>query len=189
MRENKSKYAVLGILSMGPVSGYDIKKVFENIASNFWKESYGQIYPILKGLSEQGLANRSIEKQMGKPDRHIYSITDKGRKVLKKWLIEPVERQIGRHEMPLKLFFGLQVSLEDNIHQVEHFRDLHSGELEDIGSIEERLKAEKVGDPKLEFWLMTLNYGKHANSAILGWCDETLARLRKMEKKTKKEES
>lgn len=188
MRENKSKYAILGILSMGPMSGYDIKNMFEKITTNFWKESYGQIYPILKHLYDQGLATRSIEKHMGKPDRHIYSMTDKGREALQKWLIEPVERQIGRHEMPLKLFFGLQVSLKDNIRQIEHFRELHYGELEDLKAIEEHLKTEKKDDPNLDFWLMTISYGKHANNAILNWCEEILATLSRMGKKNSNKE-
>ena len=29
-KENKSRYAVLGMLSLGPMSGYDIKKVIED---------------------------------------------------------------------------------------------------------------------------------------------------------------
>ena len=51
MKENKSKYAIMGMLSMGPMSGYDIKKRFEKSLSYFWNESYGQIYPILRKLA------------------------------------------------------------------------------------------------------------------------------------------
>ena len=43
MREVKSKYAILGMLSIEPMSGYDIKKEVEKSISNFWTESYGQI--------------------------------------------------------------------------------------------------------------------------------------------------
>ena len=85
MREN-SRYAVLGLLGMGAVSGYDIMKKFEKITGNFRNGSYGQIYPILKRLADQELATRSVEKQKGKPDRHIYSLTAKGGSVLRKWL-------------------------------------------------------------------------------------------------------
>ncbi len=106
MKENKSKYAIMGILSMGPMSGYDIKKKFEQNLSYFWSESYGQIYPILKKLAQQGLATRTIERHEGKPDRHIYALTAKGQKELQDWMIQPVGRQIGRHEILLKLFFG-----------------------------------------------------------------------------------
>jgi len=180
MRENKSQYAVLGLLGMGPMSGYDIKKKFEKIAGNFWNASYGQIYPILKRLAGKGLATKSIEKQDGKPDRHIYALTEKGREVLRRWLVEPVARQIGRHEILLKLFFGKQVSLADNIRQVEHFRDLSIVELGNIKVTEEYLKTEKKGNPNLDYQLMTVSYGKHVNSAILNWCNETLSQLRKM---------
>ncbi|TMC59560.1 MAG: PadR family transcriptional regulator [Chloroflexota bacterium] len=37
-KENKSKYAVLGVLSRCPGSGYDIKKFMEQSTSNFWNE-------------------------------------------------------------------------------------------------------------------------------------------------------
>jgi DNA-binding PadR family transcriptional regulator len=184
MRENKSKYAVLGLLGMGPMSGYDIKKKFEKITGNFWKESYGQIYPILKRLADKGLATKSIEKQDGKPDRHIYALTEEGRGVLQKWLVEPVARHIGRHEILLKLFFGRQISVAENIRQVEHFRNLSMTELADIEAIESSLETEKRDDPNRIFQLMTANYGKHINRANLGWCDDTLSQLRKMDEKT-----
>jgi len=96
VRKNKSQYAVLGLLGMDAMSGYDIKKKFEKITSNFWNESYGQIYPILKRLAAKGFATKSIEKQDGKPDRHIYALTEKGRKVLQSWLTEPVARPPDR---------------------------------------------------------------------------------------------
>ena len=78
-KENKSKYAVLGVLSICPGSGYDIKKFMEQSTSNFWNESYGQIYPILKQLVEEGLAASHAEKQEGKPEKYIYTLTEQGK--------------------------------------------------------------------------------------------------------------
>ncbi len=181
MKENKSKYAIMGILSMGPMSGYDIKKRFEKSLAYFWSESYGQIYPILKNLAKQRLATRSIKKQEGKPDRHIYALTDKGRKALQEWMIQPVGRLIGRHEILLKLFFGQQVSLADNIRQVEHFRKLQSQKLKEIKATEEVLKADHKDNPNLTYWLMTVRCGQYVNRAYLRWSDETLAVLKGME--------
>jgi len=68
MKENKSKYAIMGMLSMGPVSGYDIKKRFEESLSYFWNESYGQIYPILKKITQTGACDqidRETDRQTG----------------------------------------------------------------------------------------------------------------------------
>ena len=39
-------------------------------------------------------------------------------------MVEPVKDQVGRIEIALKLFFGHQVEVADNIRQVEHFREM-----------------------------------------------------------------
>jgi DNA-binding PadR family transcriptional regulator len=52
---------------------------------------------------------------MGKPDRHIYKLTDKGHDELTKWLKEPVDRFVGWHEILLKLFFGPMIPVTENI--------------------------------------------------------------------------
>jgi PadR family transcriptional regulator AphA len=187
MRQNRSKYAVLGILSLGPMSGYDIKKVFQTIASNFWNESYGQIYPMLKRLTAEGLATKSVERQSGKPDRHVYSLTEKGREKLQTWLLNPVELEIGRHEILLKLFFGAQVSVIGNTRQLELYRELRGKALHELQSTEQHLRAEHANDPNLPYWLMTVSYGLHVNQAILEWCDETLSALGRMAGETEKE--
>ena len=40
------------------------------------------------GKVEEKLATRSVQKQEGKPDRHIYAITRKGRDELRQWLLD-----------------------------------------------------------------------------------------------------
>src|SRR5262245_4630585 len=95
-KENRSRYALLGLLSWGPMSGYDIKKVAEQSIANFWNESYGQIYPMLKRLAAEGLATASGEKQVGKPDRYVYALTEQGRKALQGWLRKPAGQEVGR---------------------------------------------------------------------------------------------
>ena len=88
-RENKTKYAVLGLLTYAPLSGYDIRRIYDQSLGNFWSESYGAIYPILKRLEEEGLATREVQHQAGKPDRNVYTITELGRDELHRWLAQP----------------------------------------------------------------------------------------------------
>src|SRR6267378_1332508 len=40
--------ALLGLLSLGSMSGYDIRQLISQSIGHFWSESYGQIYPGLK---------------------------------------------------------------------------------------------------------------------------------------------
>jgi len=188
MKKSKTRFAVLGILSYGPMSGYDIKKFYEQNVAGFWSESYGQIYPILKRLAEEELATKSIHKQAGKPDRHIYALTEKGREELQQWLLESTGRHIGRHETLLKLMFGQQIPIAANILQIEHFRNRQANELKEIESLKERFTQEEVDDPNLPFWQLAFTYGEHVNRAYINWAEEALAALRKMESKTSSRE-
>ncbi len=180
MKEKRSKYAILGILSMGPMSGYDIKKMFEKSIGNFWSESYGQIYPLLKELADEGFTTSSVEKQIGKPDRHVYTLTDTGRDELRSWLLEPVRDHIGRIEIALKLFFGHQVSTGDSIRQVNLFKEMRNQEIRALRATEERLKTEQANNPGLPYILATVSYGQHVTEALLRWCDETLSVLHRL---------
>ena len=183
MKKSKTRFAVLGILSYGPMSGYDIKKFYEKNVAGFWSESYGQIYPILKRLAQEGLATRSVQKQQGKPDRHIYAITEKGHEELRQWLVEPTGRHIGRHETLLKLMFGKQISLADNILQIERFRDRQMDELKEIETLKGRFEKEDVDDPNMPFWQLSFAYGEHINRAYINWAEEAIAAIRRMENK------
>lgn len=180
-RENKSRYAVLGILSLGPMSGYDIKKTIEASLSNFWSESYGQIYPILKELVSEGLAMSHTEVPSVGPSRRVYTITQAGREELRQWLERPAEHNVGRIEILLKLFFGWQLPPEENRRKVEEYQQFHQQLLGKYETIEQWLKTEHANHQGLPYWLMTVSYGQHVSRALLDWCDETLERLKSLE--------
>jgi PadR family transcriptional regulator AphA len=179
-KENKSKYAVLGALSVCPGSGYDIKKMMEQSTSNFWNESYGQIYPILKQLIEEGLATSHTEKQEGKPERYVYTLTERGTEELQRWLTEPVEYVVERNELLLKLYFGKHVPVAKNIEHVRTFQRLQAQLLRKYENIERHLQAGIASNPDLQYPLLTLRYGMHRCQALLAWCEETLATLEKL---------
>jgi len=176
-KENKSKFAVMGVLSICPGSGYDIKKFMECSTSNFWSESYGQIYPILKQLVEEGLAASHAEKQEGKPEKYIYTLTEQGKEGLQDWLSESVASAVERNELLLKLFFGAHIPLKKNKEHVHTFQELQSHLLEKYEGIERELIAEAQDDATFSYPLMTVRYGIHRCRALLTWCDETLGTL------------
>ncbi len=71
----------LGILTRGDATGYEIKKLFEDGRFGYFVEaSFGSIYPALNRLTEDGLVSLREETQAKRPDRKVYSITDKGRR-------------------------------------------------------------------------------------------------------------
>ena len=54
--------ALLGLLSIGPMSGYDLRQLIPWSIGQFWNESYGQIYPALKQMTADGLVERETER-------------------------------------------------------------------------------------------------------------------------------
>lgn len=177
-RVNKSQYALLGMLTLGPMSGYDMKKLFDGSLRNFWTESYGQIYPILKRLVAQGWASLKDEPQAGKLDRKVYAITAKGRTALQKWLQEPTEAAGFRLEILLKLFFGPEVPVDVSRRQVQAFRQQAVDTLESYKAIDAGIRQDKSGHPGQPYWIMTLDYGRIYHEGVVTWCDRTLKRLK-----------
>jgi PadR family transcriptional regulator, regulatory protein AphA len=84
-----AKHALLGFLSFGPATGYELKHAFENSIQHFWSADLSQIYRTLESLREEGLVTMRIEHQESKPPKHIYSLTESGRAELLRWLHEP----------------------------------------------------------------------------------------------------
>lgn len=80
------KYVVLGYLSWQPMTGYDIKKLIADSETLPWSASNNQIYRALVQLHEDEWVSKTIENQVGAPDRHIYSITETGKQALREWV-------------------------------------------------------------------------------------------------------
>lgn len=178
-----SQHALLGFLSRGPRSGYDIKKEMDSSTQNFWSESYGQIYPNLKKLTGAGFATLEVERQEGKPDKKVYTITQAGREALSRWLEEPPNSTPPRNELLLKLFFSERTSPEVATRQVEQYKNKLQTELTTYQEIERWLETEYADHPGLPYWLVTLSYGRYEAEALLRWCDETLTTLENLRNK------
>ena len=72
------------------MSGYDIRQNLSISLESLWAASYGQIYPALHKLAEEGLI-RGENIATGQRERIVYSLTDEGRRAFQEWLNEPVQ--------------------------------------------------------------------------------------------------
>ncbi len=173
---NRTVHALLGFLTWHPMSGYDIKKSVDASISNFWSESYGQIYPMLRRLVNDGLATDDDATTTGR-GRRVYAITRAGRQAVQRWLREPDPPSVLRLEILLKLFFGNQVDTPTNRRRVETHREQQRELIDKYRNIGRTLRAETGDHPDLPYWLMTLRYGEKQARAAIDWCDETIAKL------------
>ena len=107
-------YTILGLLAFwGPLSGYDIKRLFDHMLSAMWGAAQSQIYKELRRMKELGWVEMEREEQESRPDRKIYSITEQGRVALNKWQAQPAEVFQLRDELLLKVLFGAFASPGD----------------------------------------------------------------------------
>jgi len=173
---------LLGLLTIGPMSGYDLGQAIRTSVGFFWNESYGQIYPNLKNLAAEGLVTSKTERQKGKPDRHIYSITKKGRERLAAWLAVEPQPEIPRNELLLKLFFGAQVPAEILIGYVEVMVEKQRALVQKFIETGKTVSAQQQF-PDTPYWKMTARFGQLELEAHLRWGEEALAELRKIAKK------
>lgn len=110
-------YAILGMLSYQPMTGYDLKKKMQDSTFMHWSGNNNQIYKALVELLEDGLATNEVIQQESLPTKKIYTITKKGLEELKRWVSsepEPVE---------FKKSFLIQLAWADLLDE-EQLRDL-----------------------------------------------------------------
>lgn len=174
--KTNTMFAVLGILSLGPHTGYDIKQHMEQSTRYFWNENYGQIYPSLSELLDRNDIAVEVIRQKGKPDKKLYSITDQGRRTLSEWLSQPMEHvvMLKKNELLLRVFFGSNSSPESIIkHIQEHKRELMEN-LRVFEELETWLRNAESKDHNFNYWIITINYGKSQFNSLISWCDDSI---------------
>ena len=91
--------AILGLLSIHPLSGYGLRKVFLTTAMGCFSASPGAIYPALRGLEAAGFVRGTVENARTLRPRRAFSLTPAGRAALVAALSRPVTREDVRRRM------------------------------------------------------------------------------------------
>jgi DNA-binding PadR family transcriptional regulator len=169
-----TELSVLGLLSYGEHSGYDLKKKAEAGVGYVWTAAKSHIYAVLPRLVEGGFATARRVEQSSRPDKQVYRITKRGEGSFRKWLEEPIEERPGaRSPFLLKIFFGDKMSREALVAHVEQRRDEAIRELAEYREIEERIRDEAAS----YFGYVTLRWGIAQAEAWIRWADEILLEL------------
>ena len=178
VRENRTRYVVLGMLSVAPMSGYALRQAIAGSVGHFWQESFGQLYPTLRRLAAEALVvARPMSGGPGRPGA-TYAITEKGRRELARWVAQPPVLEPERNEVLLKVFFAGAVDpvvVAQNLAQVGGQLRAHRAELEAIAAAWGERAA---GRPEAPFWRLTLEYGLAHLGTALAWLDRAQEVLR-----------
>lgn len=175
--KNNTKYAILGILSIMPGSGYDIKKYCDNVISNVWHENFGHIYPVLNTMLAEGLIQRTVEAEGTR--KKEYEITGAGRQEFVKWMGEPAQYAPVRSEFMLKFLFSSNLPRENILHMVAEYKIRHEYKLNELVQTNKDLESgnQEISPERKQYLKATLRYGILGSEAAVKWCDEVTKML------------
>lgn len=171
--------ALLGVLSLREMSGYDIKRSFDHAVHFVWNAADSQIYRELRGMEKRGLISSRLVHQDGKPNKSIYSVTDEGLRDLDEWLRSPAEAPFGKEPFLMRLFFMGRVETDDAIRVLSQRRE----EIVKLLSVAtERLSMysdlSRTDRPETLWWQVKLIEGfQQMQTAELRWIESLLDEL------------
>jgi DNA-binding PadR family transcriptional regulator len=77
-----SEILILAMLRQGPRHGYEIKKDIDRALGGMVVLNNKTLYLALKHFEEMGAVTRQVIPQEGKPNRHLYELTERGIELL-----------------------------------------------------------------------------------------------------------
>lgn len=96
------RYALLALLRVGPLSGYDLQKQFSQSVGHVWHAPDSQIYPELRRMEADGLVQAEEQPRGERATRRLYHVTDAGDAAFREWIATPLEYQRVKDQSHLK---------------------------------------------------------------------------------------
>lgn len=172
------RFAVLGMLSVRPMSGYELKKVIDSSVGHFWAADQSQIYRTLSALVDGGMASRSTVAQEDRPNLHLHRITPAGAEALDAWLDSPFDSDVKREPFLARMFFADRLPVSRIVALLDARRQEVGQSLASLESIDVPEVRDGLGEI-LRF--ATLDNGISHARAELEWIDTVLKRLEEHE--------
>jgi DNA-binding PadR family transcriptional regulator len=168
--------AILGFLYEAPLHGYELRKRITALTGHVRPVAESTLYPAIKRLERAGLLERATEPGAVAAPRHVLSLTDEGRRELRRRLAEPAERDITDENRWFTVLAFLR-HLDGAGAQAAVLRR-RLAFLEEPASFfydgDRPLAAEELDDP---FRQGVLTIARATSRAELGWLRATLASL------------
>ncbi len=181
-------YAMMGLLTYGPMNGYNLKKIFDKSIAHVWAASLSQIYRELSTLEKKGYVTSIIQKQEEGPDKRIYSITDPGRDSFQDWLRNFPEQTsfYQRDEFMLRIFFGSRLEKKEIIKEFEKFITQKIDHIKTLNETKKTLNIYssefnvKSAEKEELFWKFTIKQGKMSLQSMIKWAEECIKELEEL---------
>ena len=179
-------HAILGFLQYGPLTGYDLKSVFDASVRHFWAADQSRIYRTLSKLADEGWANVDVVEQDDRPDRKVYSITESGRTELHRWLTNPLPEKKDHVQSLVQIFFAGKLSDDEIMAMLRRMSENAHMRHQQLDGLTDNECEYTEGSSARDnfFWDLTLEYGKLMTKTSADWYDSVIERIKKGEYKS-----
>jgi PadR family transcriptional regulator, regulatory protein AphA len=168
---------LLGMVSLQPSTGYDLKRRFATTPLGVYQPSSGALYPALERLERRGLlASEGLpQAEHGRPRRR-YRLTDDGSQAHLDWVRQPVVpdtvgQDLGLHL--LRFVMMRQVLPEEAV--VAFLTSLRAALAGFVASLEQQADAiDAAGNP---YAALAVEHGLAVHRASLAWAEQAITRL------------
>lgn len=171
---NGLREAILGLLSIKPMTGYDLLRAYKRAMQQIWYAPLGQVYPTLRQMQRAGLLRVTVKVQQHRPNRKVYSLTAEGRRLLAEWLVEPAELPRMHHEFIHKLFLLRNVDAAEHAALVDSYVERCTAWAADLRATERMLESTLNGPNAESAWFQLLSL-RHLCRLVE--CEASSARL------------
>ena len=174
------KYAILGFLSYQSMSGYELKKAFDQSVQHFWPANQSQIYRTLAKMTDEGLVIQEVIEREDRLDMKIYHLTEQGREDLHQWLSSPLPVTDFREPFLIQLFFGGQLSDAELLSVLKAKIEALEAEKADYLTRYEAFRegAGESQDRRSYFLsILTMEFGINSGLAELDWLKSVVRRI------------
>lgn len=169
-KENKTQYAILGILQGEKLTGYQICKRINKEFNKNWQEGFNSIYPSLKKLSDQGIV-REIDESSKKRKITKYEVTPLGNGIFKQWLNKERSSNFVRNEELLKIYFNLKQKPDKGLKLLHQQKEKIENELELSSFKKVQLSDDSNSDSEFLNKLLIESYNHAISKAQINWCN------------------
>jgi PadR family transcriptional regulator, regulatory protein AphA len=163
---------LLGLICIGPSSGYDLKRTFSTTPLGVYQPSSGALYPALARLVNKGLIESQAPTGPDEPGRRrvVYGATASGRIANIAWIRVPVSaasvsRDLGLHLLRFVMMETL-LSRDEVLGWLRHLIDALSVFVAGV----ERYRAALDGPRHA---VLALDHGIAVHQASLAWAEAT----------------
>ena len=151
------EFTILAFLSSGPLSGYDLKKMFAQSEALPWSGNNNQVYRVLVGLHGDGLTFLEVQQPADGPARKLYTITPQGITALREWLRSETEAPQLRAPIVSRLIAAEVLSAEDLDLLLSRYAEEVRLKLLGIEEIERRGVGVALGSPRQRLLWQCIN--------------------------------